>query len=93
MTKKKYNIIWDVMGKEHEHEVNETKKRSLLKGISMRILEVLVDTFLLSFLGLGVEVSLGVSITIEGICFVVHYINERLWNKIDFGREVKDVSK
>jgi uncharacterized membrane protein len=90
---KKHITIWELMHNEHRHKVNESRKRSLLKGISMRILEITVDVFLLSFLGLGVETSLGASITIEGICFAVGYINERLWDKIQWGRKVKDVEK
>ena len=70
-------------------KVNETHKRSLFKGISMRILEITIDTVLLSILGFGIEKSLTVSIGIEGLCFVIHYINERLWNKVNWGRTVK----
>ena len=70
-------------------KVNETHKRSLLKGVSMRILEVTIDTVLLSILGFGVGESLVVSIGIEGLCFVIHYINERLWNKISWGRRIE----
>lgn len=70
-------------------KVNETHKRSLLKGISMRILEITIDTVLLSILGFGIEKSLTVSIGIEGLCFVIHYINERLWNKVNWGRRIE----
>jgi len=77
----------------HEHKVNETKKRSLLKGVSMRVLEVTVDTLLLSVLGLDIHVSIGVSIAIEGICFGVHFINERLWNRIQWGRQITEMAK
>jgi uncharacterized membrane protein len=70
-------------------KVDETHKRSLFKGISMRILEITIDTILLSVLGFGIERSLAVSIAIEGLCFVIHYINERMWNKISWGRKIK----
>jgi len=85
-------LIWNIMS-EHEHKVNETKKRSLLKGISMRVLEVTVDTILLSILGLDIHVSIGVSIAIEGICFAVHFVNERLWNHVQWGRQVVEMAK
>lgn len=70
-------------------KVNETHKRSLFKGISMRILEITIDTVLLSVLNFGVEKALIVSIGIEGLCFVIHYINERLWNKVSWGRRIE----
>jgi uncharacterized membrane protein len=73
---------------EHKQRVNETHKRSLLKGVSMRVIEVSVDTALLTFLGVPIFESIGASIGIEALCFLVCYINERIWNKIQWGRKV-----
>lgn len=81
----------------HKHKVSETKTRSLLKAVTARVLEVFVDTLLLgtiySFFGIHspYELALGLSVLIEFLCAVATYINERLWNKIQWGREVEDV--
>jgi len=71
-------------------KVNETKTRSIFKGITARVIEVLVDTvIIISLLGVDIHVSLGIAILIEGLCFLANYINERLWNFTDWGRHVK----
>lgn len=72
----------------HKLKVNETHKRSLLKGISMRIFEITIYMLLLFMLGLEIEKSLVVSVGIEGLCFAVYYMNERMWNRIGWGRRV-----
>ena len=69
-------------------KVYETKSRSLLKVVSGRILEILVDTLLLNVFIQRVELSLFLSVVVEGLCTLTHYINERLWNLSDFGRNV-----
>ena len=67
--------------------INETRKRSLLKSLTQRIFEIIVDTLILSFF-IDSHIALGLAVFIEFLCWISHYINERLWNKIDYGREV-----
>ena len=67
--------------------VNETKKRSLLKAVSFRLVEVAVDTLILSFF-VRPEVAFGLAAGLEGICLLLHYLFERVWNKTDYGREI-----
>ena len=91
-SKKKNNdkptLIWDLMSEcNQKHRVVETRMRSLLKGLTARILEVTLDTFVLSFF-IKVEIGLGLSIFLEVTCYAVSYCNERGWNKIDFGRKI-----
>ena len=68
--------------------VNETRRRSLLKGLTQRVIEVGVDTLILSLFETP-HVALGLAVLIEGLCWCSHYTNERLWNKVDYGREIK----
>lgn len=81
----------------HHHEVNETRKRSLLKAVSGRIIEITIGTlvqgFLLSLLGVPSPYELGFIMTLieETTCFCICFINERIWNKIDWGRNVVDI--
>lgn len=70
--------------------VEETRTRSLAKVITGRVLEILVDTFLLDIVIKRFELSLALSLAIEFLCAFTHYINERLWNLTDFGRKVKN---
>jgi hypothetical protein len=75
---------------EHDkHKVNETHKRSIAKGITGRIIEIAVDTALLSFIGVHPAESLAISIGIEILCFCSCYLNERLWNRSMWGRRIE----
>lgn len=83
----------------HKHKVNESKTRSLLKTVSARILEIILDTIIVgsiyNFFKIphAYELAAGISILIEILCALVNYINERLWNKVQWGREVMDIEE
>jgi uncharacterized membrane protein len=68
--------------------VYETRKRSLLKAVSFRVIEVVVDTLILSFF-VTVPIAIGLAVVLEFICFLLHFLFERVWNKIDYGRVIK----
>ena len=67
--------------------INETRKRSLLKAVSFRIVEIAASTGILSFF-VDVEVAFSLAVTIEVICLLLHFGCERIWNKIQYGREI-----
>jgi len=69
--------------------VNETRKRSLLKAVSFRVLEVVLDTLILSCF-VEVSIAVGLSIALEALCLALHYIFERIWNRVSYGREIDD---
>jgi uncharacterized membrane protein len=66
-------------------KVHETRKRSLIKAFSFRIIEIGVDTLILSFF-VTVPVALSLAVGIEFTCFLLHFLFERIWNKINYGR-------
>lgn len=70
-------------------KVNETKTRSFLKTMGFRVVEILLDTLLLLTINQNVYENFVISIAIEGLCWLLSFIWERLWNLTDFGREVK----
>jgi hypothetical protein len=73
-----------------KHKVTETRKRSLLKGLTARILEITLDTFILFFfIKIEIGLGLGLSIFLEATCYCVSYANERGWNRINWGRTVE----
>lgn len=76
-----------------KHRVDETHKRSIVKGITGRTIEIVVDATILSLFGLNIFESVGVAILIEGLCFVSNYFNERLWNKVSWGRHIVNLVK
>jgi len=83
----------------HQHKIYETHKRTLLKGITAKVLEVSFDFLIFnsilshiipSQLEAALE-SLGIAILIEGVCFALGYLNERGWNRIQWQRKVIDI--
>lgn len=87
------------MTSNHKHKVNDTKLRSVLKTFSSRIIEVAVDTFLIgsvyTFFHVphAYELATGMAVAIEVLCALTNYLNDRLWNQIQWGREVEDIEK
>lgn len=87
------------MSCEHKHKVSETRKRSLLKTISGRILEILIGTTvfgtILFFLGFPSPYQLGFALNLleELICLKVTYLTERIWNRIQWGRKIENINK
>lgn len=85
---------------DHKHKVCETHRRTLLKGITAKVAEILFDLIIFdsilsripTYTQINAAVSaLGLSILIESICFGLNYLNERGWNKIMWGRKIIEV--
>jgi uncharacterized membrane protein len=75
--------------KKRHRKVNETPMRSFIKTMGFRIVEILLDTLILQIISENTALNLVVSIMIEGLCWLLSFIWERIWNRIDFGREIK----
>ena len=52
-------------------KINETRKRSLLKAVSFRIIEVGVDTLILSFFITPI-IAFSVAVAVEVTCLTLH---------------------
>lgn len=78
----------------HEPKINESKARSILKTITGRLIEIGVGTLvqgrILSYLGFENAFELGFIMTLieEVVCFCICLVNERIWNRINWGRNV-----
>jgi len=68
--------------------IHETRRRSLVKAVSYRVIEVLVDTLILSFF-VELQVAFWLAVGLEGICLLLHYIFERGFDRIQWGRYIK----
>lgn len=68
----------------------EHRYRSIVKAISWRATGT-VDTFIVSYVVTG---KVGVALSIGGIevftKMILYYFHERLWNRLNFGREKVD---
>lgn len=77
-----------------KHIVNEIRKRTLLTILTGRILEITIGTLVISFLLLdNLEQSLIIAVLSEGLCIITSYINDRIWNKFQWGRKVEHEAK
>lgn len=79
---------------QHSHKVNETRRRSLVKTISFRVIEIIMDILLIiACMRSGLPelmIASMAAISVEASCGIGYYIWERLWNRIDWGRIIFD---
>jgi len=68
--------------------IKESKKRTLLKTVSWRVVATLNSWIILSVVMSGGNLTRAVIMNITG--FVVFYFFERIWSKINYGRSVDD---
>lgn len=79
--------IWNLVswGKEGLYD---TKTRSIIKTITWRIWSFLVLAAVALILGLKTNDAIEWSIVTNVLFVVVHYIHERVWNKINWGKSL-----
>jgi len=71
--------------------IKESKKRTLFKTISWRVVATLNSWIVLSVVMSGGNFTKAVIMNITG--FVVFYFFERIWSRINYGRSVDDKIK
>jgi uncharacterized membrane protein len=69
-------------------KVYETRLRSIAKAGSFRLIEIAVDTFILSHFVKNIGTAFGLSIAVELICLTVDFFFERVWNNVRWGRKI-----
>jgi hypothetical protein len=76
-------------------EVTETRLRSILKVLVQRVFEIIVDVFVMAAVFCVVaQWDVGwrfviAAFIVESFCMMFGYINERLWNFIQWGRKIR----
>lgn len=68
-------------------KINETRKRSFAKALSFRIVEITASSIVLS-LFVAPYKAVGLAVLLEGLCFGLQYLGERIWNRIGYGKEI-----
>jgi len=71
--------------------IKESKKRTLFKTISWRVVATLNSWIILSVVMSGGNFTKAIIMNITG--FVVFYFFERIWSRINYGRSVDDKDK
>ena len=72
-------------------DIRESKKRTLVKTISWRVVATLNSWIVLSVVMSGGNFTKAVIMNITG--FVVFYFFERIWSKIKYGRSIENDNK
>jgi len=67
--------------------VVETKKRTLIKTISWRLVAILNSFLVLTINITDSNIWNAIYMNITG--FVIYYVFDRIWSKINFGREIR----
>ena len=69
-------------------KILETKKRSIVKSLTWRVLALSNSWFILTII--SDQSNFMKALTMNIIAFGLYYLFERLWNKIKYGRYVDD---
>jgi uncharacterized membrane protein len=68
--------------------MRDTKKRSLTKSITWRIICIIVSVITAYFLTKKLDISVAIGTVYNGITMIIYYFHERFWNKIKWGKRV-----
>jgi uncharacterized membrane protein len=64
----------------------ETKKRSLAKAITFRVLIVLADLVVVFVITRRLDITLGVVILRNIVGMILYFWHERIWNVVKWGK-------
>ena len=68
----------------------ETKKRTLIKTLTWRVVAILVTLIAAYLFNKDFEESLYISIIANGVKAFLYYMHERFWNRINYGRQLPE---
>jgi len=70
--------------------LRESSVRSLIKSLIYRVLAIIGTSILSWIITRDVKETISITIAIQSFLVILYYFNERIWNKIDWGREIKE---
>jgi len=65
--------------------MKETRKRSLLKSISWRLICIVVSIFTSFFLTGKWDIAVAIGTVYNAITIILYYFHERIWNMVKWG--------
>ena len=66
----------------------ESRLRSMVKSIIYRLLSIIGTSVISWFITHDVKETVLITIVIQVFLVVLYYLNERVWNRIDWGKTV-----
>ena len=73
--------------KVNEKDMKETRKRSLLKSISWRLICIVVSILTSFFLTGKWDIAVAIGTAYNLITMILYYFHERIWNRVKWGCE------
>jgi len=70
-----------------------SKKRSLLKAVTWRVAGSFATVLAVLALTKDISISLSAGTADMIVKIIAYYVHERVWDKIDFGRQTKIISE
>ncbi|MEA2097482.1 MAG: DUF2061 domain-containing protein [Patescibacteria group bacterium] len=67
----------------------DTHKRTIIKTITWRIIATLTTVITIYIWTGDMSVAFGAGLVANAFKTIFYYIHERVWNKSNFGREIK----
>jgi uncharacterized membrane protein len=67
--------------------MTETRKRSIVKSFTWRIICVVVSIVTAYFLTGELEVSVAIGTVYNAITMILYYFHERFWNMLNWGKQ------
>ena len=67
----------------------DTHKRTIIKTITWRIIATLTTVIIIYLWTDNWSIALGSGLVANALKTIFYYIHERIWNRTDFGRQVK----
>lgn len=67
----------------------ETKSRSLIKTLIHRILSISGTMTLIWLITKNLKDTASITLAVQIFLITLYYFHERMWNKINWGREIK----
>jgi len=67
--------------------MTETRKRSIVKSFTWRIICVVVSIITAYFLTGKLEVSVAIGTVYNAITMILYYFHERSWNMLEWGKQ------
>jgi uncharacterized membrane protein len=73
--------------------LKESRLRSLVKSLIYRIFVIIGTGTIVWFITRDITETISTTITVQVFIIILYYLNERIWDKIHWGREIKEISK
>jgi uncharacterized membrane protein len=64
----------------------ETRRRSVVKSLSWRILAAIITTFVVLAMTGRLEFAAKIGLIDTSVKLLIYFVHERIWNKINYGR-------